>query len=69
MTVCLLRQVRLRGGVWESCCGGGSIAAMPQAHQNAVSASDLEDRGFGEAGVDFLGCAAFPPDCGAMAKH
>ena len=47
VTACLLRHVRLRGPVWEPCCGDGAIARVLQAHHYLVVASDAEDRGFG----------------------
>ena len=69
VTACLLRHVALRGRVWEPCCGDGAIAAVLEAQQYAVEASDKEDRGFGTPGVDFLGCGAYPPGCGAMVTN
>ena len=69
VTACLLRHVRLRGQVWEPCCGDGAIARMLQAHQYPVVASDAEDRGFGTAGVDVFACDAFPPGCGALVTN
>lgn len=69
VTACLLRHVSLRGAVWEPCCGDGAIAAVLESHQHAVVASDLEDRGVGTPGVDFFGCSAFPPGCGAMVTN
>ena len=69
VTACLLRHVSLRGRVWEPCCGDGAIAAVLEAQQYAVAASDKEDRGFGTPGVDFLGCDGFPPGCGAMVTN
>lgn len=69
VTACLLRHVSLRGRIWEPCCGDGSIASVLEAHQYAVAASDLQDRGFGTAGLDFFNCASFPPGCGAMVTN
>ena len=69
VTACLLRHVRLRGQVWEPCCGDGAIARMLQAHQYPVVASDAEDRGFGMPGIDFFTCDRYPPDCGAMVTN
>src|SRR6185437_10998690 len=36
---------------------------------HSVVASDIADRGFGEAGVDFFACEALPPGCGAMVTN
>lgn len=44
------------GEIWESACGNGAMAEVLAVHGNAVVGSDLYDRGYGEAGVDFLEC-------------
>lgn len=69
VTTCLLRHVSFRGRVWEPCCGDGAIATELAAHQYLVTASDLEDRGFGTPGIDFFTCDAYPPGCGAMVTN
>ena len=40
--------------VWECACGAGHMARVLQAAGLPVVATDLVDRGFGEARVDFL---------------
>lgn len=42
------------GTVWESACGQGHIAEVLLQRGFHVIASDLIDRGYGKAGVDFL---------------
>src|SRR5258708_24644476 len=63
VTEALLNSVTLRGPVWEPCCGDGAMAGAIAARDHGVVASDLVDRGFGETGVDFFACEAFPDRC------
>jgi hypothetical protein len=50
----LLRVEQFTVDVWEPACGDGAIAVpMTEAGYQVVS-TDLVDRGFGTAGVDFL---------------
>ncbi len=65
----LLDHIRLRGTVWEPCCGDGAMARVLQARGYAVVASDIADRGFGTPGMDFLTATAFPAGCGAMVTN
>lgn len=65
----LLDCVTLRGSVWEPCCGDGAMARVIQATGQPVVASDLMDRGFGTAGVDFLACDSFPASCRSMVTN
>lgn len=44
------------GEIWESACGNGAMSEVLQQYGNRVVSSDLFDRGYGEAGVDFLNC-------------
>lgn len=44
------------GDIWESACGNGAMSDVLAKYGNRVSSSDLYDRGYGEAGVDFLDC-------------
>ena len=46
----------LRGDIWECARAGGSgaMSAVLGAQGNKILSSDLFQRGFGEAGVDFL---------------
>ncbi len=69
VTEALLRQVRLRGPVWEPCCGDGAMASVLEAGGHAVVSSDIADRGYGTAGVDFYGCAALPAGCRAIVTN
>jgi hypothetical protein len=55
VTEALLRYWVLRsGGIWEPCCGNGAIARVLVTHEHHVVATDLEDRGYGEGGRDFM---------------
>lgn len=40
--------------VWEPACGDGRMARVIEGRGYFVSASDIADHGYGEAGVDFL---------------
>lgn len=42
------------GDIWEPACGNGAMSEVLAQHGHRVISSDLYDRGFGEAGVDFL---------------
>jgi hypothetical protein len=54
-TEVLLHCVRLpKGKIWEPCCGNGAMAEVLKANGRDVVATDLEDRGYGEGGRDFL---------------
>lgn len=50
----LLRVERFPGPVWEPACGDGAICRVLEAAGLEVIATDLVDRGWGTAGVDFL---------------
>jgi hypothetical protein len=41
------------GQIWEPACGDGAMAEIFQRNGYETVASDLYDRGYGEAGVDF----------------
>ena len=69
VTDALLKHVTLRSPVWEPCCGDGAMARVLERAGHKVVASDLVDRGFGRAGVDFFACTAFPPGCRAMVTN
>lgn len=69
VTECLLDHVTLRGPVWEPCCGNGAIAEVVAARGHEVVATDIADRGFGKAGVDFHTCRAFPSGCRSLASR
>ena len=63
VTEALLRHVRFRGPIWEPCCGDGAMSKVLAAHGHEVVSTDIADRGFGEAGVDFLACGNMPGAC------
>ncbi len=69
VTEALLKHVRLRGPVWEPCCGDGAMSRVLAAHGHAVVSTDIADRGFGQSGVDFLACQAVPPGCRAIVTN
>jgi hypothetical protein len=69
VTATLLHHVKLRGLVWEPCCGNGAIASVIESHGAPVHATDLIDHGFGHPGVDFFACREFPPGCQAMVTN
>lgn len=50
----LLNQELFEGKVWEPACGDGAISKWLDNFGHDVVSTDLVDRGFGTAGVDFL---------------
>lgn len=50
----LIERGELPADVDEPCCGDGAIASVLAGHGIEVHATDLIDRGFGAAGIDFL---------------
>lgn len=50
----LLQEEAFCRRVWEPACGEGHISEVLKAHDFDVLSSDLIDRGYGDAGVDFL---------------
>jgi predicted RNA methylase len=69
VTQALLRQVPLRGPIWEPCCGDGAMATVLAADGHTVVASDIAERGFGTSGVDFMGCETVPAGCRAIVTN
>jgi hypothetical protein len=69
VTEALLRHVRFRGPVWEPCCGDGAMSSVLAEHGYEVVSTDLVDRGFGEAGVDFLTCHKVPRACRSIVTN
>lgn len=69
VTQVLLDNVALRGPVWEPCCGDGAIARVIERGGLPVVATDLNDRGFGRGGVDFLHAQAVPAGCQAIVTN
>lgn len=53
-TYALMDNEPFVGEIWEPACGDGAMAKVLARRGNAVLATDLYDRGFGESGVDFL---------------
>jgi hypothetical protein len=64
-----LQHVRLRGAVWEPCCGDGAMSAVLAAHHYDVISTDLVDRGFGTPGIDFLACRSVPASCRSIVTN
>lgn len=50
----LLSVESFSGSIWEPACGDGAICKVLEAHGHKVLATDLIDRGWGEAPHDFL---------------
>jgi hypothetical protein len=53
-TYALVDNERFEGGIWEPACGDGAMVRVLRDTGQAVDASDLYNRGYGEVGVDFL---------------
>lgn len=53
-THALIDNERFVGDIWESACGNGAMSEVLEATGQSVISSDLYDRGYGEAGIDFL---------------
>ena len=53
-THALIENEKFNGEIWESACGDGAMSRVLEKTGCRVRSSDLYDRGFGEAGVDFL---------------
>lgn len=53
---CLIRLMgdELPQNIWECACGDGALAEVFKKHGYQVKATDLINRGYGVAGVDFL---------------
>ncbi len=69
VTEALLRHVRFRGPVWEPCCGDGAISNVLAAHRYEVVSTDIAERGFGNAGIDFLACRHVPDGCRSIVTN
>jgi hypothetical protein len=53
-THALIDNEKFKGDIWECACGDGSMSRVLENTGQKVFSSDLYDRGFGEAGYDFL---------------
>jgi hypothetical protein len=69
VTQALLRHVRFRGPIWEPCCGDGAMTRVLEGHGYDVVSTDLVERGFGTAGVDFLACHDVPGGCRSIVTN
>lgn len=53
-THALIANEQFEGGIWEPACGDGAMSRVLETTGSTVLSTDLFDRGFGEAGIDFL---------------
>jgi len=53
-TFALIENERFQGQIWECACGDGAMSEVLLLTGNDVVSSDLYNRGYGEAGRDFL---------------
>ena len=53
-TYALIENEAFKGDIWECACGNGAMSTVLEETGSIVASSDLYDRGYGEAGVDFL---------------
>lgn len=53
-TYALLDNEIFQGDIWECACGNGAMSEVLASAGGAVRSTDLYDRGYGEAGIDFL---------------
>jgi len=53
-TFALIDNEKFDGDIWEPACGDGAMSRVLSQTGRQVHSSDLFDRGFGEAGIDFL---------------
>jgi hypothetical protein len=53
-TYALIDNEEFQGEIWESACGDGAMSRVLEKTGCPIRSSDLYDRGYGEAGLDFL---------------
>lgn len=53
-TFALMDNEDFRGDVWECACGDGAMSRVIEESGSRVISTDLYERGYGEAGHDFL---------------
>jgi hypothetical protein len=53
-TFALIDNEKFEGEIWESACGDGAMSRVLEKTGCKVRSTDLFDRGYGEAGHDFL---------------
>ncbi|MDD9739770.1 hypothetical protein PVW47_08280 [Marinovum sp. SP66] len=56
-THALIDNEKFDGGIWECACGDGAMSNVLEKTGKSIQSSDLYNRGYGEAGVDFLDTA------------
>ena len=61
-TFALIESERFTGDIWEPACGDGSMSEVLAETGNQVISSDLYDRGYGDAGIDYLKTARRAPN-------
>lgn len=54
-THALIDNEKFLGDIWESACGDGAMSKVLETTGCKVQSSDLFNRGYGEAGHDFVG--------------
>lgn len=53
-TFALIENETFSGDIWECACGNGAMSKVLEETGCTVSSSDLYNRGYGDAGIDFL---------------
>jgi hypothetical protein len=53
-THALIANEQFEGSIWEPACGDGAMSRVLETTGASVLSTDLFDRGYGEAGLDFL---------------
>jgi hypothetical protein len=53
-TFALIENEKFNGEIWECACGDGAMSRVLEETGCTVISSDLYERGYGEAGYDFL---------------
>ncbi len=53
-TYALIDNEEFDGDIWECACGDGAMSVVLEQTGRPVFSSDLHQRGYGEAGLDFL---------------
>jgi len=53
-TFALIDNEKFAGDIWEPACGNGAMSEVLAVTGQRIISSDLYERGFGEAGIDFL---------------
>lgn len=53
-TFALIDNEKFKGDIWESACGDGAMSTVLEQTGCKVRSTDLFERGYGEAGHDFL---------------